>query len=201
MEPAQRQLSYDEYLALEQSTGMRHEFVDGEVFAMAGGTPEHDALASNVRTALAIALEGKPCAVHGPDLRLRIDAANRSTYADGVVICDARERSSADPNAVVNPRVAIEVLSPSTEAYDRGEKAALYRSIATLEAYVLVAQDRELVEVFERRDDGWHLSEARAGEALRIAPLDVSVAVDDVYRDPLGGTLVRAEEAARAGRS
>ena len=114
-----------------------------------------------------------------------------ATYPDAAVICDARERSPVDSNAITTPRVLVEVTSPSTEAYDRGEKAEHYRRIESLQAYIILAHDRKSIEVYERRDDGWRLVEARAGKRVAIESIGISLAVADVYQDPLGGNLER----------
>ena len=119
-DPVQR-TSYAEYLALEAESEQRYEFVDGFVHAMAGGTPEHSRLAIAVAAELRSALAGSSCAVYGSDLKLRIDATKRTTYADVVVVCGAEQTSPIDPNAITNPTMIVEVLSPSTEASDRGE--------------------------------------------------------------------------------
>jgi Uma2 family endonuclease len=190
-EPASSRAEYAAYLALERRTDTRHEFRAGSVFARAGGTPEHDALASNIVRLLGNALGGRPCAVHGSDLKIRIEAVDTATYADAAIVCDARDRSPVDPNAVTNPRVLVEVTSPSSEAYDRGEKAEHYRRIPSLGAYLIVAHDRELIEVYERVGGGWRLVEARAGEQVALECVNARLSVSDVYHDPLGGSLAR----------
>src|SRR6185503_12925135 len=114
-------MSYAQYLAAEQASAVRHEYLQGEVFAMAGGTPEHSALAKAVAVRLSVALDGKPCRVFGSDLRVRVEATDLSTYPDVTVVCGKLERSALDQNAVVNPVLLVEILSDTTEAYDRGE--------------------------------------------------------------------------------
>jgi Uma2 family endonuclease len=176
--------TYAEYLELEARSEERYEFVDGVVHAMAGGTPEHSrlaiALASEVRSALA----SSGCAVYGSDLKIRIDATNRTTYADVVVICGPEQTSSIDRNAVTNPMVIVEILSPSTEASDRGEKWRHYQRIDSLREYVLVSQGEPYVEVFRREGEEWILRTATAGQMLELPSQNVQIPVDAIYADP-----------------
>jgi Uma2 family endonuclease len=181
-------MTYAEYVALEASSPDKHEFLRGEVLAMAGGTPEHAALEAAVARALANALEaaGKPCRVYSANLRVRVEATDFACYPDAAVICGPLERSPVDPNAATNPIVVVEVLSDSTESYDRGVKAGHYRRVPSMREYVLVAQHTRLVEVWRKNAQGhWeHATAAGAGESAAIESLGVSVAVDAVYRDP-----------------
>ena len=181
-----RQLSYAEYLALEAETGVRHEWLRGEAWAMAGGTIAHATLQANVLRLLGNALEGRPCMAYGSDLKIRIEETDRSAYPDATVVCGKREVSATDANAIVNPTVLVEVLSDSTEANDRGEKFAHYRRIASLRDYVLVSQAERRVEVFHRDaiGDAWALREHESGGAVVIGSLGVSLDVDAIYRDP-----------------
>lgn len=176
--------TYAEYLELEASSEQRYEFVDGVVYAMAGGTPEHARLAAALIAELRAALSPKGCAVYTSDLKLRIEATNRTTYADVVVICGPERTSDIDRTAVVNPTVIVEVLSPSTEASDRGEKWRHYQRIDSLREYVLVSQDEPYVEVFRRDGDEWVLRTATAGQMLELPSQGVRVAVDAIYADP-----------------
>jgi Uma2 family endonuclease len=181
---AAQRSTYAEYLALEASSEQRFEFVDGAVYAMAGGTPEHSRLALAVGAELRSALAPKGCAVYTSDLKIRVEATNRSTYADIVVICGPRRTSSIDPNAIVNPTVIVEVLSPSTEASDRGEKWRHYQRIDSLREYVLVSQDEPYIEVFRRDGDEWVLRTATTGQMLELPSQGVRIPVDAIYADP-----------------
>jgi Uma2 family endonuclease len=187
VERAPERMSYEQYLAAEQSSLERHEYLQGEVFAMAGGTPEHAALATAVAVQLSVALGGKPCRVFGSDLRVRVEATDLSTYPDVSVICGQLERSPLDSNAAVNPVLLVEILSDATEAYDRGEKFAHYRRIASLREYLLVSQRRPLLELYRKSEGGqWMLFEASGGDVLQLESLaDASLVVDDAYRNPL----------------
>lgn len=179
-------MSYAEYLAAEATSQVRHEFLNGEVWAMAGGTPEHAALAAAVIGELRAALRGKPCRVYTSDARVRVASTGLSTYPDVAVVCGALETAPDDPDAITNPVVLVEVLSDATEAYDRGVKAAHYRQIAALKEYVLVSQAEPRVEVYRRAATGrWELLEAKPGEALELEALGVRVDVAALYSNPL----------------
>jgi Uma2 family endonuclease len=121
--------SYAQYLELERTDSERHEFLRGSVWAMEGGTPEHSRLAVAVGALLRTALKPHPCVVYGADARLRIESTDRSTYADAFVVCGPERRVSDDTDAVINPVLVVEVLSPTTERSDRGEKFAHYQRL------------------------------------------------------------------------
>jgi Uma2 family endonuclease len=180
--------AFADYLAAEKASAIRHEFLDGLVYAMAGGTPEHGALAAAFIGELRSALRGKPCRVFTSDVRVRVDETQLATYPDASVVCGQLKTAADDPDGVANPILVVEVLSPATEAYDRGAKAAHYRRIPSLREYVLVAQDEVRVEVYRKNQhDRWELFEAMAGGQIRLESLGVSVAVDAVYENPLAG--------------
>jgi Uma2 family endonuclease len=174
-------MSYAEYLELEASSDQRYEFIDGVAYAMAGGTPDHARLIASMTVQIGIALADKPCTVYSSDLRLRIDATARSTYADVVVVCGPAQRSQIDPNAVTNPTIIVEVLSPGTEASDRGEKWRHYQHLPSLREYVLVSQGEPYVEVFRRSGDEWVLRTAGAGEFIELPSQAIRISVDRVY--------------------
>jgi len=179
---------YAEYLAFEEQSDEKHEFLDGEVIAMAGGTPEHSALAMALGAELRNALGDRPCRVFSSDLRIHIQATGLTTYPDVSVVCSNLERDAEDPHAIINPVLVVEVLSDSTEAYDRGEKAAHYRQIPSLREYVLVSQRHRRIEIYRRNDSGrWELFEFESGAECELASVGCRVRVDEVYRDPLAG--------------
>ncbi len=190
MTEAAHKLTYTfaEYLALERASEAKHELVNGEIFAMAGGTPEHGRLAANMIAALLVQLRGRPCAAFTSDVLIRVRATGLTTYPDLSVVCGRLERDPADANVLVNPTVLVEVLSDGTEAYDRGEKFAHYRRIPSLQEYVLVSQNEPRIEVFRRNDDGksWTLHVAEATETATLASIGCEVAVDEVYANALG---------------
>ena len=174
--------TYAEYLARELSSDTRHEFVDGFAYAMAGGEPEHARLALSIGAELRQLLRGKACRVYSSDLKVRVPASGNAYYADITVVCGALERDDADPLAVTNPTMLVEVLSPSTELFDRGEKFADYRRFASLQQYVMVTVGRRRIEHYRRNDDGtWTLTVATAGETLSLPEFGGRLALDDVY--------------------
>jgi Uma2 family endonuclease len=175
-----------EYIALERMSNVRHEYVDGVIYAMSGGTREHAAIAANVTAALVVALRGRPCAVHSSDLRIRVVDTGLDTYADVSVICGRPSLDAEDPHVVTNPIVLVEVTSPSTVEYDHGEKLAHYKRVPSLREVVFVSHREKMVEVIRREDDGtWTRHEARSGAVAELLSLGCSLSVDDVYRDPL----------------
>ncbi|HTN92768.1 MAG TPA: Uma2 family endonuclease [Sorangium sp.] len=186
-EPDSKKLcSYAEYLDQERASTTKHEFLNGEIVAMAGGTPEHARLCMSVGAELRVQLRGRPCAVYSADLRVRVQATGLSTYPDVSVVCGKLERDLGDKDAALNPSVLVEVLSDSSEAYDRGQKFAHYRHIPSLREYVLVSQHEPRIEVFHRNeDDSWTLREARAGQGAHLEAIGCTLSVDEVYRDPL----------------
>ncbi|MBI4703803.1 MAG: Uma2 family endonuclease [Deltaproteobacteria bacterium] len=187
-QPAQRTtMSYADYLAVERSSETKHEFLRGELFAMAGGTPEHSRLAANVIGDLRHAVRQRPCAVFTSDLRVRIVATDRATYPDVSVVCGRVEPAPDDEDAVTNPVLLVEILSDATEAQDRGEKFAHYRRIPSLREYLLVSQREPRLEVFRRQPGGqWSLWEAGPVERLALESIGAEIAVDEIYGGRLG---------------
>jgi Uma2 family endonuclease len=177
-------LTYAEYLAQERTSLEKHEFLRGDVWAMAGGTPEHGRLALRTASALQRALGSRPCVVYSSDVRIRIQATERATYPDLSVVCGKDLRASDDPDAITNPVVIVEVLSPTTERADRGEKFAHYQRIPSLQEYVLISQDSPRIEVFRRQGASWLLTISEAGAQVSLSSLDVTLSVDEVYADP-----------------
>lgn len=177
-------MTYAEYLAAEAKSEVKHEFLRGEVWAMAGGTPSHAGMQVNVSSSLTVALKGRPCRVFSSDLRVRISETDRSTYPDVTVVCGKLETAPEDPNAVTNPIVIIEVLSESTEASDRGEKFQHYARLPSLQEYVLVSQLGRRVDVFRRSEgETWVFVPFTSG-SVELKSLGVSISLDDVYADP-----------------
>ncbi|WP_437317892.1 Uma2 family endonuclease [Sorangium sp. So ce385] len=177
-------LSPQEYLAFERSSPLRHEYADGEIFAMAGGTLEHSAVAANVIGELRSALQGRGCRVLTSDMRVKIAATRRYVYPDGAVVCSRPEFEDEQRDTLLNPRLVVEVLSDSSEAYDRGEKFAQYRTLPSLQEYVLASQKAPRIEVFTRQPDGaWLLRIHGPGERAALSSLDCALDVDRVYLD------------------
>lgn len=176
-----RHYTLEDYLSVEEMSAVRHELLDGQIFAMAGGTPEHAALSAAIVVLLGARLRGKPCRPYSADLRIRVLQTGLATYADAAVICGEPARDPASPTHVTNPTVLVEVLSPSTEEYDRGEKREHYQRIESLREYVLIAQDRRRVEVFRRSGEGWELRVCGPSEAFELPSLGLSVPIDELY--------------------
>lgn len=184
-QPARPFLTFDEYLRIEGDSLVKHEYLDGVVWAMGGGTDEHAALAANVIRLLGNQLLGKPCRVYTGDLRIRVRATGHTTYPDASVICDRVTFDAADPKrtTALNPRVLVEVTSPSTEKYDRGEKLDQYKKIATLREVVLISHHERLVEVWRKVGTRWSHHEFR--DVAQLTSIGCSLPLADVYLDPL----------------
>jgi Uma2 family endonuclease len=180
-------VSYAEYLELEAKSDVKHEYVGGVVYAMAGGKPEHARLQATMISALSAGLVGRPCAVFSSDLRVRVEATDRSTYPDVTVVCGALETSSVDRDAVINPTLIVEVTSESTEGDDRGDKFGHYRRVESLQEYVIVSGRVSHVEVWRRNDRGrWELAEESGPEGrVHLASLDLALDVGSLYANPL----------------
>jgi Uma2 family endonuclease len=175
--------TYAEYLALEAQSSARHEYLEGEIYAMAGGSPDHAALAAALIAILAGHLP-PGCRVFSSDLRIRIPATGLSTYPDAAVVRGRTQRADDDPLAVVNPVLLIEVTSPSTEDYDRGEKLRHYKHLPSLQEVVIASHREPRLTLHRRRDGGWAEEEAGPGESVPVASLAARISVDDAY---LGG--------------
>lgn len=175
----------DGYYRLEREASQKHEYYQGQIFAMSGGTPEHSAIILNIGSELRNRLKGKPCRAYDSGLRLKVLSTGLRTYPDVSVYCGELRRDEEDPYAstFTNPTVVFEVLSHSTEAYDRGFKAENYRSIDTLQAYVLVSQESPRVEIYERQSDGsWRFREIGGLDAsLLIASIGTELPLAEIY--------------------
>lgn len=180
--PRRPRYTFAEYIELEhESREIKHEYVAGEIFAMAGGTVEHAALATALAGLLFNHLRGGPCRAYGSDLQLRIRAAEVATYADVVVVCDPVERDPESPSHVTNPRVVVEILSPTTERYDREQKRLYYQQLDSLREYVLVAQDRHRIEVWRKDGEDWAWSAFEAGAGAPLESIGYVLLVDELY--------------------
>lgn len=183
---ARHRYSYSDYLELDDASNVKHEYLNGEIYGLAGGTPDHAALAINLGAALVEQLRDGPCRVFSSDLRVRVLATGLAAYPDVTVVCGLLERDPESRSTVVNPTLVAEVLSDGTEGYDRGEKLEHYKRIPSLRECVLVSHREPRVEVWRRgaaRD--WQRETAGAGGRLRLMSLDCEIAVDDVYRGGL----------------
>jgi Uma2 family endonuclease len=179
---ARRLVSEEQYLALEREAEVRHELVGGEMVAMAGASAKHAAIILNVGAALRARLATTDCIVFGSDLRVHVTATGLYTYPDVVVGCGRLEFGPKDRDALTNPLALVEVLSPSTESYDRGAKFAHYRLITSLRDYVLVSQAERRVEVFHRTGDGtWAISNPLTQGGVALPGLGVELSLEEIY--------------------
>jgi Uma2 family endonuclease len=182
-----RTLSYfspEEYLAFERGTDARHEYLDGHVYAMAGESIEHSRICVNMAGELRARLKGSPCEVLSPNMKVVTSPSGLFSYPDVVVICGEPQFYDERRDILTNPTVVFEVLSPSTEAYDRGEKFLRYRTqIETLREYVLVSQHRPLVEHYVRQPDGtWSYSSAGdLSGAIDLTSIDCRLPLSEIY--------------------
>ena len=173
----------EQYLELEERSDHKSDYLSGQIFAMAGGSPEHSAIGSNLCREMGNLLKRGPCQVFNSDLRVTIMQSGLMTHPDVTVICGEQHRHPLDKNSIINPTVLFEVLSPSTEAYDRGEKWAHYRQMDSLQEYILVSQNKARMEQYVRQDDGSWKFTAVAGLAasLLLPSLGCSLPLAEVY--------------------
>jgi Uma2 family endonuclease len=176
-------LTPEEYLELERAAEFRHEYFNGHMYAMAGGSPRHAFIIGNLVGELHAALKRGPCVVATSDLRVCVDAGGLYTYPDIAVICGEPKFVDRRSDTVLNPVLLIEVLSPSTALLDREFKFAQYRTLESLQEYALVSQNEARVEIFRRQEGGqWLLSEFAGLEAAaRFDSVDASVPLQEIY--------------------
>ena len=181
---AKRLLTPQEYLAKERAAEFRSEFYQGEMFAMSGASWEHTLIKDNMAGEAHSQLKDGPCRVVTSDLRVKVNPSGLYTYPDLIVVCEQPEFEDEIFDTLLNPQALVEVLSDSTEKYDRGTKARLYRQLPSLKEYVLVAQDRPLVERYVRQADGtWSLTEfTELAQTFSFASVPVQIALADIYR-------------------
>lgn len=174
--------SFREYLALEATSNVKHEYLDGQILAMAGGTPELAALAASVIGLLFPQLRDGRCRAHDSDLRVRVRATGLTTYPDVTVVCGPRERDSEDPHAVTNPTLIVEVGSPSTEEYDRGDKFEHYKGLVSLREYVLVSYREREIQVWSRGAEGtWTSAVSHDGDVASLSSVGARLDVTELY--------------------
>ena len=183
-------LTFEAYMTWEAEQAERYEFIRGEVFAMTGARATHNTIALNIALALREALRGTPCRVFIADMKLQVAPADASFYPDVFVSCDPRDRSPDAELVQRHPKFVVEVLSDSTAAFDRGRKFEAYRSLDTLDAYLLVEQHRRHADLFLRNAEGlWVLNPVGADDNLTLTPIGIRLAMADIYQgvvfDPL----------------
>ena len=175
-------LTPDEYLSCEEKSDIKHEYRQGEVYAMAGASNNHVLIAVNVITLLRNHLRGKGCRVYASDTKVKIESVNTYYYPDIAISCDERDRNLTQ--YICNPCLIIEVLSDSTEAFDRGDKFADYRRLESLKEYVLISQNTKRVDTFSKNEqEQWLLQSYQESEQLTLNTLEFSCLVSDIYED------------------
>jgi Uma2 family endonuclease len=179
-----RYFTPEEYLELELKADYRSQYVGGEIFAMAGAQPWHIEVMGNLAGLLYNQFRGRPCRAYFAEMRVRVKAGDLWTYPDVAAVCgEAKFETTANPHSLLNPQVIFEVLSPSTEAFDRGDKFARYRQLESLSDYVLVSSERMRVEHYVRQDDGsWKFKEYhRPEERLPLAGVACELPLAEIY--------------------
>jgi Uma2 family endonuclease len=172
----------EEYFAWEEQQLERHEYIDGEVYAMSGGTQNHSDIAMNFGAMLKSHLRGSGCKTFNSDLRIKIFESNQYVYPDLSVTCDDRDKST--PQYITHPCLIIEVLSPSTEAYDRGNKFKLYRKNPCLRDYVLVDASKIAIDLYRKDDAGnWYIVNYEAGDSIDLKSVNLTFSIEQVYED------------------
>ncbi len=177
-------ISPEEYLAMEEKADQKSEYFNGEVFMMVGASINHNRITGNINAFFNAALANTTCESFASDMRLQVKANGLYTYPDVMVVCGKPEFAAGRNDTLTNPILIVEVLSPSTKNYDRGQKFMLYRAIETLMDYVLVDQDRPHVEYFHRLDDGrWILTEFDTADAtLHLEALQLDIPITRIYQ-------------------
>lgn len=200
--PQRAYFTAEEYLDMERVAPTKSEYYAGEIFAMAGASPRHVIIVANIVASLVTQLKGRPCFAFASDLRVKISMHGLYTYPDAGVVCGKGQYEDTQKDTVLNPRVLIEVLSDSTEKWDRGRKFEMYRTIESLTDYVLITQNTALVEHYVRQPTGqWILSDHRGLDAaVAIASIDCTLPLADIYdkvefdADPVPPMLRRVKE-------
>ena len=180
---SKQKISIEEYLEMENTSIEKHEYYRGEIFAMSGAKMPHNRISSNLMITLGQKLKGKKCQPYGSDARIHIESNTLFTYPDISIICGEVITLNNDDYNVLNPTVIIEVLSPSTKNYDRGEKFKLYRDITTLKEYILVDSESIHIEVFRLNETlHWELEEYNTiTDHLSIKAIDETVSISEIY--------------------
>jgi Uma2 family endonuclease len=174
-------LTPEEYFAWEEQQEVKHEYFDGEVYAMTGGVPNHSRIAVKLTTLIDTHLDDSDCQVFNSDARIKVENANKYVYPDLSVSCDERDRGAEQ--FISYPCLIVEVLSPSTEAYDRGNKFELYRRSSTLREYALVSVDKIAVDLYRKDDlDHWQVIYYRDGDTVELESINLSFPIERIYR-------------------
>jgi Uma2 family endonuclease len=172
----------EQYLALERKADFKSEYCNGFIIAMAGASRVHNTIALNLASEIRSQLKGRRCRVYMSDMRLRVSPTGLYTYPDVVAVCGEVEFEDDEVDTLLNPTMIVEVLSPTTEAYDRGDKFRQYRELASLREYVLVAQDKILVERYTRQGNEWLRTDFKSlDDTLPLASIGCEIALREIY--------------------
>ncbi|MBI1258949.1 MAG: Uma2 family endonuclease [Chloroflexi bacterium] len=173
----------EEYLAMERASEEKHEFLDGEIYLMSGASENHNLIVGVTVGIFYNQLRKRPCSFYPSDMRVKVKDTGLYTYPDITIVCGTPEIESMDQDTLLNPTVIIEVLSPSTESYDRGKKFQHYRELDSLQEYILIAQDQARIERYLRQPSGeWLLTDAVGLEAvIELPSIECTLALADVY--------------------
>jgi len=173
----------EEYLALERKAEYKSEYVDGVMYAMAGGSPEHNLIASNVLAEIHFQLKSSPCQVYNSDMKVRVPSLRKFHYPDVTVVCDKPQFGDDERDVLLNPLLLVEVLSENTAAFDRGKKFQYYQEIESFQEYLLVAQDEPVVERFVKQTDGsWIYTKVEGlDKSVELVTIDCRLGLTDIY--------------------
>lgn len=176
-------ITEEEYLILDRASTTKHEYFNGRIYAMTGAKEPHNLINGNTLASLHSQLRRKPCRIYASDMRVKVTKTGLNTFPDIVIICGQPELTDSTRDTATNPVVIIEILSDSTERYDRGMKFQNYRTLDTLRDYILIAQDHPHIEHFSRQDGGvWVLHEATGDtDTINILSIECTLSVEDVY--------------------
>lgn len=172
-----------EYLAFERESDIKHEYINGEIFAMTGASENHNLISVNILTSLKSQLRGKGCKVYPADMRVRVQATGEYFYPDASAVCEKAQFAENIFDSLINPSLIIEVLSPSTERYDRGKKFQIYRKIETFKEYVLISQDNPHIEHYAINQAGkWELTDVIGlDNSLKLLSVGCTLDMNEVY--------------------
>ena len=179
----QTRFTPEEYLAQERQALYKSEYLNGEIFAMSGASREHNLICVNVSSILHAQLRQRPCETYAGDMRVKVSPTGLYTYPDVIVVCDEPQFEDAHVDTLLNPTLIMEVLSPSTEDYDRGTKFEHYRTLPSLQEYLLISQDKiHIVHYVKQEDATWVLSEtARPEDHVQLPSISCDLSVADIY--------------------
>lgn len=181
-QPQLRTITEEEYRDGEEVSTIKHEWLDGQVYAMAGGTFNHATICGNAFAAAKAALRGKSCKARGSELRIKAESNGQEVYPDAVIFCPPSRFVGKGDSTLLTPKVVFEVLSDSTQSYDRTGKFNLYKTIPTFEEYVLIEQERVWVDHFSKRGDDWvHRSYIQRSDVLKLQSVEIEISLDELY--------------------